>query len=378
MFSEEKQAMTIQNDRRHRWLDLIRFIAAFLVYYGHMVSVATYAPSIPEAISESNSSLLPMLPSETHVMDELEYLLSHFLFAQTAVIGVCLFFLLAGYLSVDSKKRYTTRQFLFGRAVRLLPVLWIVTIICGVTLHYVQGIDFKPIEYIAQMTLTSPLIGIRGIVAGVVWTLYTEVIYYLIISIPKHLDLWFIAIFDAIIVFFIFAWHLTGSGNLLQIVYFLKYIPIIFIGAVIKMTEDKNTPKCRVCIIGLFSAIAWGILQLNKQLNGDGTTYPNLSTGVLALFVFCLIYVLARKSSFENKIPHFITFFSSINYTFYLSQVCIGFNLMFLLKKHITTNAYLIEVLTLVMLIVLSVSVHYLIEKPATKYGKELQNKLQL
>lgn len=370
--------MTIQASKHYRWLDLIRCIAAFLVYYGHMVTVATYAPSVPEAISETNNHLLPMIPVGTHGMDGLELFFTRFLHAQTAVIGVCLFFFLAGYLSVDSQKKYTSRQFLFGRAVRLLPVLWIVTIICGVTLHFVQGIDFTPIEYIAQMTLTTPLIGIRGIIAGVVWTLYTEVLYYLLITIPKQINLRYIAIVEVIIVLFIKAWHITGSGNLLQIVYFLKYIPIIFIGAVIKITEDKNTPKYRVCIIGLFSAIAWGILQFNKQLNGDGTTYPNLSTGMLALSVFCLIYVLARKSSFENKIPRFITFFSNINYTFYLSQVCLGFNLMFLLKKHITTNAYLIEGLTLGTLFSLSVFVHYLIEKPATKYGKELQNKLQL
>lgn len=370
--------MTIQNSKHHRWLDLIRCIAAFLVYYGHMVTVATYAPSIPEAISETNSHLLPMIPVGTHVMDGLELFFTRFLHAQTAVVGVCLFFFLAGYLSVDSQKKYTSRQFLFGRAVRLLPVLWIVTIICGVTLHFVQGIDFTPIEYIAQMTLTTPLIGIRGIIAGVVWTLYTEVLYYLLIAIPKQINLRYIAIIEVIIVFFIKAWQITGSGNLLQIVYFLKYIPIIFIGAAIRITEDKYALWQRVSIVGIFSAFAWAILRFNKCLNGDTTTYPNFSTGVLALALFLLIYALGRKDILENKIPRPITFFSSINYTFYLSQVCLGFNIMFLLKKYTVKNAYIIEAITFILLIALSTIVHYFIEKPATKYGKELQNKLNL
>ena len=364
-----EQKSGISSVAHYNWIDLLRCIAVILVYYGHMVTVATYSPSIPEAIADGNSALLPLIPAETHFLDALEMFFISRLHAQTAVVGVCLFFLLAGYLAVGSVRKNTKQRFLTGRAIRIYPVMWAVTVLCILTLLFVQNIRFSAIEIIGQLTLLTPLFQVRGIVAGVVWTLYVEIIYYLLISIPNKFDLKCIVVIDVISALSVVVFALTNSSNMMQISYYLKYIPIIMIGTTVKLLEDDDNVYKRALFILFSIAFAWGVLRLNQILNGDSTTYPGIGTWIVSLIVFFGIYFLGKKA--DKRIPKFFSWMAKISYPLYLIQVCIGFNVMFLIKKIITDNAYIIEVCTLLVLLILSTAIHLLIENGANKWWKK-------
>lgn len=209
------------------YLDVLRVIATFLVLYSHLVIVGTYAVEIPGTILQSNNAYLPLIPANTqglHKFGDMLYLVG----TEPAVIGVVLFFTLTGYLSMHGRWKSDGKEYLKKRARRLYPTAILSTIIAVAVLH-LQGIQFTILQYIGSFTLMYPIIQVAPILV-VGWFLVVELIYYLILSLfAERLSFKSIVIFDGFILFLSYIWLLGGSDNLLQIVYFLKYIPIIFI-----------------------------------------------------------------------------------------------------------------------------------------------------
>lgn len=364
--------------KHYRWLDLVRSIAVFLVMYGHMVQVTTYTSSIPEVFSEKNAlEYLPLIPPDSHIMHKLEMFFMSYLHTQTAIVGVCLFFILAGYLTVSSKRKYGRKEFLLNRCVRLFPVLWAVTILCIIVLHFLQGFQFGKVQTLAQLFMVYPILQLPNIL-GITWTLGVEIFFYIIIAHTDEINEKFIMGFNLAVMLIIWLLHKTGSTNLEQIVYFLKFIPIILIGAAVKIAEERKEVWKKTAIIGVSIVLAWLNLNINKYLNGDVSTYPNLGTCIVVVFIFGGIYVgqLIGGERFDGKIPKVFSFISKISYACYLIQVAIGFNIMYLVKKNITTNAYVVLFVAVIAVLLISYLINRLIEEPAGRIGKKLVKKI--
>lgn len=363
--------------KHFKWIDLIRCIAVLLVLYGHIIVVGTWAPTIPEIVSEENATMyLPLLSSEEQSMWKLESVFEAF-GTQSAIVGVFLFFLLAGYLSVGSHRKYEPKEFIINRCVRLFPVLLVSTILATIIAYTVQGICFNIVDVLGQGVAITALIQTRHVLGGVLWTLSVELIFYLFIIHTREMNMKFIVICNMMIMCVILLCAYNQSPNMAQIVYYVRYIPIVYIGVAIKLAEEKNNYVNKCIMILSTILMSWGILNINKNLNGDTTTYPNIGSFMVSLAIFIGIYILAKKLPLiDDKIPSAVTFISKISYALYLIQLPVGINFMFLMKKYFNMNPYVNVVLAVVVIFIVSVGIYMCVEKTVNKWYEKYRQKI--
>ncbi|MGK7651745.1 acyltransferase family protein [Roseovarius sp. B08] len=106
-------------DRHLYGLDIIRFIAAVLVVYFHFGLFSDAQPAFPAAQQDRPWPW----------MDQ---------FTGHGWVGVQVFFVISGFVIVASADRSAPGEFLKRRAVRILPALWIYTII-AFAVRYLAG-----------------------------------------------------------------------------------------------------------------------------------------------------------------------------------------------------------------------------------------------
>jgi peptidoglycan/LPS O-acetylase OafA/YrhL len=144
--------------KRLAWLDALRGFAAMLVVYEHL----------------------------THgFFNSARAALERWFLAGYA--GVCLFFVVSGYIIPASLERRDLRAFWIGRIFRLYP-LYIVVLVAVVLLHFV---GLRPLDSLvvarpmstalAHATMLSTLLGVPDLL-GVTWTLAFEMTFYLVVA----------------------------------------------------------------------------------------------------------------------------------------------------------------------------------------------------
>jgi len=360
---------------RKTWIDYIRVIAIFLVLDGHFISVGSFATAIPNVIASNNDINLPIIPSITHNMWKLDTFFVDKLHTQTAIVGVVLFLILTGYLSVNSRNKSTGKEFILKRAIRLYPVLLIATLLSGLIAYIDQNITFNILQYISTSLLVHPILQHNPVI-GAVWVLCIEMIFYLILMHISKINVKMIAIINAIIIILVLCQFQSNSFILSTILYFVKFIPIILIGVTIKITENLNIIK-RISIILITSLSAWGIIKLCSFTIPDETTYKNIQTYIVALAIL-FIFILLNHYQILKKTPYIIKIINDISYPIYLLQVNIGMAFMYFIKCNVTKNAYVIVFLALVVTLIISAFIHYIIEIPVQRKLNNLYERYKI
>lgn len=338
--------------------------------YGHLIIVAMNAPSVDGVIAEKNQFLLPLLDSTKTSRYNLELLFLK-CGAQTAVVGVVIFFLLTGYLSIDSIARYSKKEFMKKRIIRLFPGLFVATIVAVLIDLTLQGLTFPWHQIIAQIFMIYPIIQVAPLF-GVSWTLGVEIVFYILILYFPRINFRYIITVNIIVAIISLLFHVTLSLNLSQIIYFVKFIPVILIGSAIKISEnDKWNYRLTKIIIAV--VLAWTNLILNRYLNGDDTTYPNIGTAIIGCGIFLSIYLLFnKKRSWDKKIPEFVKVINDNSYMIYLLQIHVGFNVMFYMKYNGITNNYILVITSVVATFFVSFICHVFFEKKAINLLKRI------
>lgn len=99
--------------------------------------------------------------------------------AQYGYLGVNLFFMISGFVIVQSVRGKTARQFAVGRALRLYPAFWVAVLITtGFALVLGgerMGVDLQ--QVLVNLTMIPTLLG-QPFVDGVYWTLLYELAFY--------------------------------------------------------------------------------------------------------------------------------------------------------------------------------------------------------
>lgn len=103
-------------------------------------------------------------------------------------LGVQLFFIISGFVIVQSMHGKTIREFLTGRFIRLFPIFWILcTITYAITLVVAEAKNVQFSEYMVTMTMFTDVINELGggafrMVDPSYWTLTVELIFYIAIA----------------------------------------------------------------------------------------------------------------------------------------------------------------------------------------------------
>lgn len=150
--------MTIEQPRDYAPLiDILRFGAALLVLLHHL------AGTWPHGLQQSD-----LFAGYPDVSDFTPLTYAGF-------VGVEIFFVISGYVISQSAVGRTAKAFFIGRAVRIVPVLWICTFV-SIVLHLSLGASFT--ETLAGAIRSAVLFPSGGWLDGVVWTLTVEAAFY--------------------------------------------------------------------------------------------------------------------------------------------------------------------------------------------------------
>lgn len=156
--NEEVLGKTIVNFEDNSF-DIIRIVCAFIIFFGHFI---------------------------THfgVESPIAYYVAYF------IRGVPVFFCISGFLVAKGLESYSTKKFLVKRFFRIYPVLWVCVIINLLLILSVYSVkpSFKDlfIYLITQLSIGQFYTGdwLRGYGVGVpngaLWTITTDVQFYLI------------------------------------------------------------------------------------------------------------------------------------------------------------------------------------------------------
>jgi peptidoglycan/LPS O-acetylase OafA/YrhL len=313
---------------RNLSLDFIRILATFSVVVGHL-----FQNSVP-------TFLVP--------------------FTKYGGFGVCLFFLLSGYLVTSSVvKNPNWKSFLTLRSFRILPAYFLAFGLYS-ALKCFSGSSYTIQEVLMYVTFTGYLRGIEPTLNGVEWTLRIEVLFYLIAVVWLYVH--------QVIAPKLKLQRLHGIVSLLSLQLVMLAVtptvlsdqrPLTFgqcivIGILVKLT-DKYSPLWKYTILLISLVIAEFSVRLGRE------HYDNIPFIVMAVILFLIVTPVIV--GFRPSLTVAINFAANCTYSVYLYH-------NWVLRKLLTMN----EPTCLAILVFLvSISVTYmLIEKPMNQLGRKV------
>lgn len=314
----------ISSVKQIEWISSLRGLLVFLVFFSHL-------------------TILP-------IPKDLLFIIGR--------VGVAGFFLISGYLAVNSLKRRNNRQFLFNRFMRIYPIYWILLIMVFLLS---EKYDFK--EWFWNMTLFEEFVGYDAMI-GSSWML------------------------PIMIIFFISLLLINKIGGVTSLFY-ISCIGSLLIAVVRYLTEKPfPTALCLLICVGLI-----GFMQKDSKGIFD-------KSFIIKLIVFEVILVSASALSYGEKVYwYFIAYnlsfavyflfqnynisirvfekLGELGFTFFL-----GANIpMNLLKIFVPDlydwNCYLLAVTQFLLAIVFSYLITKYCEKPLLSWGKQLEVRLK-
>jgi peptidoglycan/LPS O-acetylase OafA/YrhL len=357
---------------RTLYLDALRCLAILLVAYSHFVSVGSFWHKIPNVIRYSVK--MPLLA--TGSLTYFDKFLTDYFSTNAGTLGVCLFFLMTGFLVPIMMERYNRLEFFINRVVRIFPVMWVCLVISGLFIFWTNGFRFSAKNYLSNMFLIETTIG-----GTMRWMLGMEVIFYCFaVFIGKfNLKKALIAL-SGIIIFLSFiattGWGYNDESALHHLCFILKFIPIIFIGTSIYISRQYKSILAKIICVSFFTAIAWLNLRISQDYFNYRyiiSTYNSSGTYLVVLAIWYGVYFIFEvcKVKLANVLEGIIRWLSQTGYPFYLLHLSLGLVLVEKIR-YIFTNTYLILALAFIFALLVSRLVYLCVELPCISAGKRL------
>lgn len=345
---------------RYYHIDLLRFIAAFIVLMFHYVFRGY----------ESN-------------MSDLNYYLLSPIF-KYGYFGVHLFFIISGFvilLSINKNSQLTS--FFKNRIVRLYPAYWCCLILTfsAIIITNSERFSITMTEFLYNIPMINGFMGVKS-VDGVYWSLHVEILFYLLVAsflflkkivklsedifIISWLTLSFLPLFTNLEDYFIFR-----AAN-----YFLifEYSSFFIAGMLFYKILQTNKLKFKLLLLPCyFLSFKYGNMITIKMTEDYSTTFSFTIIISLISFYYILFYLISlQKLNFLNK--QWFLKLGLLTYPLYLIHQVFGFIIFKILQDYI--NPYFLLVLIIIFMLVLSYIIHDKVEKPLSKKIKNfLRNK---
>lgn len=333
--------------RRFPLLDLARIAAALLVVFFHWCFLFN--------IADPAVHYKPWLELEPY--------------ARYGYLGVNLFFLISGFLIVQSAYLKTLGQFLRARVTRLYPAY----LACCALTYAVVSVTTSPAiptsSFVYNMTMMNGVIdSIRGVaptyVDGVYWTLAIEWKFYALIllliaagqldRVERFLWLWTLACVAYVIhparwldTYLVAAW---GAYFIAGAAFFRA------------STAGWNLSRAGLVLaaFGLCITQAWQFAAELSAVHGTVFRPPVIAFIVTSFFVFFAVLSL-RGPFMQRAAPRWIATLGALSYPIYLLHQQIG---AIAIQRHWSADTrYALLVIAFVVLVALAIAVHFGIER---------------
>lgn len=229
----------MEQNKNFNWISSLRGIGAFLVFFSH----------------------LPII-----FPNDLGFVIGR--------IGVVIFLMMSGYLAVSSRFKYTKKEYLFNRFVRMYPVYWVLLII--ITL---LSSDISLVRFLTNITLFSKFMGQPEII-GASWMMPIQVLFFVIIAFFSKKSISMI---------------LEGNANLIINKYIYCWGVIAIILAILRMIFQKPFPVALALLIII--AFLGVIYRYDKTRNF-----------IKYLILFEIILLISVSIAYSNSSSYFIAY----------------------------------------------------------------------
>ena len=346
---------------RYAWLDLLRTMAVLVVMWDHFVG---------EYLGKTGQTWLPDRIVNAAIFQPLH--ITQF----GGFFGVCLFFLISGYIITRVSTNETASKFAIRRVFRIFPplVAAVALVIAGgkmgLSLYAVAaGATWK--EALTNVTLVNYFMTPQVIFVGVGWTLVIEVIFYsesLLLNPLIHrrrLIRYFPLCVTALSLTFILSSRDWTNGYFLFTVSSL-YVPILAIGSSFFLLEKR--------IINPWMFLGFLVVGCAVFLYGTHIYYPQFmsATNSYPISAFLAIVMFAGAWLARGVIPTFrvVRAVALTSYSIYLFHGIVGLQLIEYFDSSLGYTLSLVIGLTAT---VAAVGVSYfMIERPSQSLARRL------
>jgi exopolysaccharide production protein ExoZ len=271
-----------------------------------------------------------------------------FLWLDRGAFGVDLFFVISGFIMTyiswgQFGASGASRDFLYRRLTRIVPLYWLITTVVVVMGHYPAWRVIG--SYFFFWTGEQPVVNVG-------WTLDYEMLFYAIFAVgltmPRVLGLCAIAL--ALIVVHLFGGDFYGGGRTEQFTMGMGLAALYWAGVRIPMTAQA---------LLLVSGLVW--LALLPAGTSDWLTYGAIATAMMAAAVLGPVLV-------ENKTTRGIVLLGDASYALYLIHLPIVRGVATALRDGATVNLAALAIPYIAIAVCCSIGVaivlHLYVERP--------------
>jgi peptidoglycan/LPS O-acetylase OafA/YrhL len=334
---------------RFVFLDYLRAIAAWAVVYDHVLA------HWPERFGATLSVVGAL---RAHIYVPLGVI------QDFGWLGVCIFFLISGFIITHVSQREAVAEFLIRRFFRIFPLLSFF-----VLLSFVIDPDFRGKvaigDLLRNMTLLNYFTVPQVVLVGVAWTLAIEILFYLataatmIVRSP-------VLIVGANLVFcsLVIASCRNFGDNYFLFAASLAYVPYLVVGQIFYFAFYQNSISLKtalICTLAAFAVITFGISTIHVQFRPVENSY------VINFLYACAIFSAFFLAEARLRVHRSVAFLSTTSYAVYLTHGVVGWAIFVRLWPYGSGVAI---AATLVTTIVVSTLVHYAIERPTLEWGR--------
>lgn len=301
------------------WLSSLRGLLVFLVFFSHQ----TYL--------DINNNLL-------------------FIIGRVGVAG---FFLISGYLVVESLKRRNNKQFCLNRFFRIYPIFWILLTITFVLCWP----NFSIFDYIANFTLFNEFVGVECII-GASWMLPIMILFFIFAAIQKRYKNMSIFFYTCSICAIIVGGIRMLTGKPFPTAIFL----LIMVGALGYIHKTENSINRRILIkllIFEFSLIIASIMSY-----GFKTLYYFIAYNI----GFLLFYLFEKNNIYNTMLDKL----GKLGFTFFLGAD-IPLQLIGLFLDVANWNPCCLFFIKFLFALIFAWIITNFVEDPMLRKGKQLE-----
>ncbi len=337
-------------DSRYAALDALRGVAVLMVVYDHLFAVA--------GERFAGQAFFPVPAVRAHLTGPLGII------QDFGWLGVCLFFLISGFVILNAARRESMRVFVVRRFFRIVPPL-VVAVAMVAALDVLAGTRRPFGDYLLGVSLAGYLLVPQVIVLGVAWTLVIEVIFYGLVALAIPLLRGRGVVFGVAAISLLVALICLVARNF-GASFFLfaasvAYLPVLLMGSVIYLARQRLCPfwVAGLLFMSNWFVFAWAISSIHTAFLPLDNSYLLSLVYALAIFGLCI----------NSKLPRVLHLTGHISYSLYLLHGTIGFAIVHSIAPY-TGTAWWLPWLATVLVVVASAVMWRWVEQPSIDFGR--------
>jgi peptidoglycan/LPS O-acetylase OafA/YrhL len=347
---DNMQRVVKESDERFRFLDYLRFGAAWAVVWDHMLAQWPSDRGVP---------LRAILAVREYVTKPLGII------QDFGWMAVCIFFLVSGFIITHVSARETTIEFLVKRIFRIFPMLAAFVLI-AVAISPGFGMDLTLGDILRSMLLVNYVSLPQKVVVGV--ALVIEVIFYVMMAMTMRLRRPTLAIYLNLLIVALIIFYSRKLGDR----FFLfsasaAYVPYLVVGQVFYLGLHRRIfgiGAMVVALISCFAVLLYGLMSIH-------TAFLPVDNSYLINFVYaCLIFCVFHQLNDRLRSGRAVRLLAASSFSVYLVHGTIGRVAFDEAWAHWGPDAALAAGLGVT--VVATAAIHIFFEKPLLVVGRNV------